>query len=288
MKSISEGLTKNYLAKLDNANITVNGIIDNFYIGNRKSNKKGNSLEFSDFKEYLPGDDVRRIDWNSYARTDKIYVKRFDEERQANINIFIDSSASMDYGEENKGYYAKLLAASLVYVALKSSDSVNIFVCGQQLEKNKLNIKGKNSFAETVEFLDKINFEGSTNLSKSIIQTKQIKINRGISFIISDFYSEDGFEEGFKALSYRKQKLSVLHIISPQELNPELNGNIRLVDSETNQMQEVSLDELVVEKYKKQLESFSNAIKESCYKTEGVYKRIITNMPLIESIGRGF
>lgn len=288
MKSISEGLTKNYLAKLDNINITVNSIIDNFYIGNRKSNKKGNSLEFSDFKEYVPGDDVRRIDWNSYARTDKIYVKRFDEERQANINIFIDSSASMDYGEENKGYYAKLLAASLAYVALKSSDSVNIFVCGQQLEKSKLNIRGKNSFAETVEFLDKINFEGSTNLSKSIIQTKQIKINRGISFIISDFYSEDGFEEGFKALSYRKQKLSVLHIISPQELNPELNGNIRLVDSETNQMQEVSLDELVVEKYKKQFESFSNAIKESCYKTEGVYKRIITNMPLIENIGRGF
>lgn len=283
MKSISESFTKNYLNKLDNMNISIKTVMDNFYIGNRKSNKKGNSLEFSDFKEYIPGDDIRRIDWNSYARTDRIYVKRFDEEREAGINIFIDASTSMDYGNENKGYYSKILSASLAYIALKSSDNVNIFVCGDELKQSKLNLRSKRFFSDTVEFLDNIRFEGNTSLSRAILQTKDIRLNKGISFIISDFFSEDGFEDGIKSLYYRKQKIAVLHIVSPQEANPALNGNIRFIDSESGLTEEVNLDETVLKNYKKQFEIFSNTIKEAAYKTEGAYKRIVTDMPVIEN-----
>lgn len=277
MKSIKNYITKQYLSNLNTMNISINSIIDNFYTGARKSNKNGISLEFSDFKEYTPGDDIRRIDWNNYAHNDKIYIKRFKEEKQAIVNIFLDASKSMDYGNENKGYYSKIMAATIAYISLKNLDSVNIFVCNDKLIKKQIN--NKNLFADTINFLDNIQYSGETDLIRSISALG--KINKGISFILSDFLLQNRYKDAIKALQYKKQEIFIMHILSPQELLPQQSGNIKLVDSETLESKEITIDDNILQKYLIVLKDFQNEIKDFCLNIGANYKLISTNSILI-------
>lgn len=282
MKHISDAITKEYLAKLDTMNISLSSIVDNFYIGTRKSNKNGISVEFSDFKEYTIGDDMRHADWNSYARTERLYIKRFKEEKQASVNIFLDTSKSMDYGNENKGYYSKLIAASIAYIALKNSDNVNIYICNELLKLNKINISSKKLFLDIINFLDNIKFDGKTNLSQSISELSVIKLKKGISFILSDFFSQDGYKNSVKSLKYKKQEVILIHILSPQEIFPQHEGNIKFVDSETQEIREVTVNERILQEYKTILKEFQNEIKEFCLGLGVGYKQISTDSSIID------
>lgn len=282
MKYIHDTITKEYLAKLDTMNISLSNIVDNFYIGTRKSNKNGISVEFSDFKEYTIGDDVRHADWNSYARTERLYIKRFKEEKQASINIFLDTSKSMDYGNENKGYYSKLIAASIAYIALRNSDNVNIYICNELLKLNKINISSKKSFLGIINFLDNIKFDGKTNLSQSISELSAINLKKGISFILSDFFSQDGYKNSVKALKYKKQEIILIHILSQQEIFPQNEGNIKFIDSETQEIKEVTVDECILQEYKTVLKEFQNEIKEFCLDLGVGYKQISTDSSIID------
>lgn len=283
MKHISDTITKEYLAKLDTMNISISSIIDNFYIGTRKSNKNGISVEFSDFKEYTIGDDMRRADWNSYARTERLYIKRFKEEKQASINIFLDASKSMDYGNENKGYCAKLMAASIAYIALKNSDTVSIYICNELLKLNKIDIKSKNLFLNLISFLDSIKFDGKTNLSKTISELSAVKFKNGISFILSDFFSQDDYKDSIKSLKYKKQEIILIHILSPQEISPQDEGTIKFIDSETEEFREVTVNEHILKEYRTVLKEFQNEIREFCLDLGAGYKQISTNSSIIEA-----
>lgn len=273
MEYIKDFITNQYLSKLDNMNISISDIIDNFYAGLRKSNKTGMSLEFSDYKQYITGDDIRHIDWNNYAHSDKLYIKRFNEDKQANINIFLDLSKSMSL--YNKGYYAKIIAASLAYISLKASDSVRVYICDEDSAKNQISANNKNSFKELINFLDNIEYKENTNLSKTIFNILKINnVKKGISFFISDFFSEDGYEQAIKALKYKKQKIVAIHILSPQELNPDYSQNIRFIDSESGKQCDVFVDEYIVNQYLQLLKSFKDSLKDFCFSMGVAYKLI--------------
>lgn len=285
MKYVKDFMTNQYLSKLDNMNISISDIINNFYSGIRKSSKKGMSLEFSDYKQYIMGDDIRHIDWNNYAHSDKLYIKRFNEDKQTNINIFLDLSKSMDFGEENKGYYSKIIAASIAYISLKTSDSVKIYVCDENLKPNTLLFNGKNSFNSIVNFLDCIDCKGNTNLSQTIFNILKISdIKKGFCFLISDFFSEDGYEKAIKTLQHKKQKITVLHVLSPQELNPNYNDNIKLIDSETGQECNILFDNNIKQQYLKTVENFRDSIKNFCLKVGVAYKLISTDSPFLKEL----
>lgn len=285
MKQLNEGLTKGYIAYLEHFSMDARGKMSNAALnGQRKSGAKGSSMEFSDFREYSTGDDLRRIDWNSYARTDKLFTKVFLEEKQAEINIFLDCSASMGIDEE-KGFYAKLIAASIAYIALKNNDSVNIYAWSDGLKQWKLNNTSRNNFAQIVSFLDGLEFDGQTHLSQSI-GSAVVKAGRGISVVISDFFIEEEFKESVDRLRYKKQQISMVQVLSREDTNPSVGGNKRLTDCETGEFRDITVNERLLGEYKKILSHMQAAMKEYCRKTNANFSTVTTNVSIEECVKR--
>jgi uncharacterized protein (DUF58 family) len=284
MATLIHSFTKEYLTQLEAFNLQITNVLQSGYGGLRKSKAKGMSLEFSDFRSYSFGDDLRRIDWNSYARFDKLFVKLFMEEKQSNVNIFLDTSASMGYGEPEKAFYSKQLAASIAYIALKNMDRVNIYGCNRTITAKKMDLQTKNTFLETVKFLDTLQIEDETKLVQSILQMRHTNMAKGISIIISDFFSMDGYKEVVKMLQYKNQEVILIQILSPQELNPQVKGNIRLIDGETAEYKDIELTENIVYTYKQAVESYQQGIKAFCHQRGQQYVFLSTEIPIIQGI----
>lgn len=281
MPKLVEVFNKDYIGKLESFSIYMDTLLMNGYSGARKSKAKGMSLEFSDFRPYVLGDDIRRIDWNSYGRFDKLFIKLFMEEKQGSINIFIDSSASMQGGEPEKLFYAKQLAASIAYIALRNMDLVNLFAFSDEITNEKKNIQTKNLFPDLLDFLDNLPVNKESRLVNALNKIKNIPMTKGISFIISDFFSEDGYEEAVKLLQYKKQQIVLVQILSPEEIDPTIRGNLRLVDSESGKAKDIELTQDRINNYKKALEKFKNQIQTFCTKRGQQYIFLSTDIPIL-------
>ena len=181
-----------FLQKLERLALQSSNLIQGGTGGNRRSKAKGSSIEFSDFREYTLGDDYRSIDWNAYARFDRLFIKLYMEEREANVTIFLDTSTSMDYGNPNKGVLAKKLAAIFVYIALANYDRVGIVAMNDDVSDQYPYFSGKPGFFRALEFIDNLPFSGGTSLYKSIPNFTPLRGRKGISIILSDFLARDG------------------------------------------------------------------------------------------------
>lgn len=228
--------------------------------GSRKSRSKGSSVEFSDYREYSAGDDFRRVDWNAYGRFDKLFVKLFMEEREALINIFIDSSKSMDFGSAKKSELTLKLAAVISFVGLNNLDRVCINVLTDRELRQSQIMTGRSNFERTVKFLEGIEFSGNTNIN-SCIKSKEFN-SKGVSIIISDFFTPGGIEEAVKYLLYKKQDIILLNILSQEETAPDFEGYIRFIDSETGSAKDVAVTSAIIKRYKSALKNFTDGLKE--------------------------
>lgn len=242
--------------------------------GGRKSNAKGSSVEFSDFREYIPGDDIRRIDWNAYARFDRLFVKLFMEEKEGLFRIFLDSSKSMDFGTPNKSVHAKQLAAALSYCILDNSDRVILNVMKDSKLETHPGTAGKQGFSKLIDILSSISFEGSNDFARSI-KSKDIN-GRGMSIIISDLYT-DSLEDALKYLTYKKQELIVFHVLSPEELNPEILETVNLIDSESVAAMKVTGSNGLIKEYKQTLDNHVKQLQTVCKKYSAHYIQSFSN-----------
>lgn len=275
-----------FFKKLENISINARMPMTEGASGGRKSKAKGSSVEFSDFREYALGDDFRRIDWNAYGRFDKLFVKLFMEEREALVNIFIDCSKSMDYGEQHKGTCALKLAAVLGYLALNNLDRVCINrVAGDNLAPS-ISYMGRGMFSRTIDFLQQTEFSGTTNLS-SAIKKKDLK-QRGISILISDFFTKGSLEEAIKYLVYKRQEVILIHILSKEEIEPELNGQVRLIDVETSEDVTISVTPKLLKLYRDKFNSFTSNLKEQTKRFNGSFLQICSEEPLEKIIFEHF
>jgi uncharacterized protein (DUF58 family) len=259
------------LKKLDTIAIHVKMLMSEGGGGNRKSRSKGSSVEFSDFREYTMGDDFRRIDWNAYGRFDKLFVKLFMEEQEALIHVFVDSSKSMDFGSPKKSDLALKLAGVLAFLALNNLDRVCINSLNKDSFKQSATVTGRSMFDRCIAFLEGITFSGETDLNA--IKKKEFR-SRGMAIIISDFFSPGGMEEAIKYLLYKKQDVFLIHILSPEETNPELEGQVRLLDSETGAVMDVAVTPALLKQYHKKLGEFNHNIKEFCSKMGASYIQV--------------
>jgi uncharacterized protein (DUF58 family) len=271
-----------FLKKLDNIVINVRMMMNTGSEGNRKSRSKGSSVEFSDFREYSPGDDFRRIDWNAYGRFDRLYVKLFMEEREAMVNIFIDSSRSMYFGEPKKSLAAIKLSGVLAYLALNNMDRVCLNSLAGALVKQSTALNGRGMFQRCADFLERIQFDGITDLN-SAIKKKDFK-GSGISIIFSDFFTPMGIEEAVKYLLYKKQDVILVHLLAPEELEPEITGQIRLLDSETGETRDISVTPELLSRYDKKLNAFINNIREFCSKIGATYIQVSSAEPIEKTV----
>ncbi|HZJ57006.1 MAG TPA: DUF58 domain-containing protein [Clostridia bacterium] len=274
---------QDFLNKLNRLSLASKMAVKGSTGGQRKSNLKGDSVEFSDFKEYTPGDDFRRIDWNAYARFERLFIKLFMEEQQSQITIILDCSGSMDFGDPNKGFLAKQLAGIFCYLGLNTLDRVGLLCINDKVEDRLPYFTGKQGFWKALKFIEEIPFGGRTSLNTAIKMCQSIGSRGGTTIILSDLFSQDGYEEGIKYLQYQKQEISLIHILSPEELDPPWDGNIRLVDKEDQNYRDINVTQQVMRAYRDTLDGFLRDVREFCY-NRGVHYVPINSGTGIEGI----
>ena len=228
--------------------------------GGRKSNSKGNSVEFSDFREYMIGDDIRRIDWNAYARFDKLFVK-----------LFMDCSESMKFGEKSKEVCAKRIAGALSYIVLENGDRLYINALKDNHAVTAGSFSGMQSFIRTIKFIEDAPLGGPNDLYTSI-KEKDFK-NRGLSFIITDGYTEN-LDEVIKYLKYKKQDVVLIQVLSDEEMDPRYEGILNLKDSEFLSELRVSFNASAMKMYRESLRNFLDNIDNLCKKYGVTYIRV--------------
>lgn len=253
--------------------------------GGRKSFLKGNSVEFSDFREYMLGDDIRKIDWNAYGRMNRLFIKLFQEEKEGVFRIFIDGSKSMDFGEHKKSVLARRIAGMLSYIVLNNQDRVYV---NQITEKEIIagkGMTGKQSFGRILNQLENMEFTGSVNLKDSVTGTKFV--GRGTTILISDFLDQPELDELLRYLAYHKQEIVLIQTLSEEEVHPDLEGHINLIDMESKQDMKVSMSSSVLRAYDKTLKEFQASLREAARKYQANFLWVHTAEALDKFIFEG-
>ena len=269
-----------FYAKLNTLKLSTKLKLNAGMSGSRKSTAKGNSVEFSDFREYMLGDDIRRIDWNAYGRMDKLFVKLFMEEKEGLFHIMLDCSKSMDYGERKKSVLARRIAAALSYIILNQLDRVYLTTIKENEIKSTKGMTGRQSFQKILMELEHVTFEGTTDL-KTGIMSKPYP-SKGVVMIISDFFEEnqEQLEEMVKYLTYKKQEVVLIQTLAIEEVHPELEGTLRMIDMETNKEERITMSQKVLKQYEKTLHQFQNHLMHIAKKYQAQYLTMTTEDPL--------
>lgn len=272
---MSELFDKEFFQKLNRLKLAMNIRIDKGMSGARKSSAKGSSVEFSDFREYIPGDDIRRIDWNVYGRLDKLFIKQFMEEKEAFYHIFVDSSASMNFGEKKKSDMALKLAAVFVWLVQKQLDRVEILTLSDGRLDRTSPITGRSSFARMLDELEKVSFGGTTGINEAI---SRAKINgRGVTIIISDFLDPEGIDEAIKFLTFKRQEVMLLQVLAHEEIEFDEEGTFAIKDMETSDEVRVTMSRQTIKNYQKTLESHNQKIQRLAKKYGCAYMQITSD-----------
>ncbi|MGH7293455.1 MAG: DUF58 domain-containing protein, partial [Polyangiaceae bacterium] len=255
-----------FMRKLEMLSLVSRRIFAGKTRGERRSARRGGSVEFSDYLPYAPGDDFRAIDWNAYARLEHLFLKLFVEEEDLSVHIVLDCSRSMAFGGAAPGAQTKLalgkrLAGALAYIALASYDraSVAAFGAGDRAIETTPLLRGKGRIFRIFDFLERISpREGAVSLDAALrTLVERHRPRPGVIVLITDLLDQAGYEEGLKRLRYGPWEPLLLHVLSPEELDPPRAGDHRLIDSEApGRAVEVSLDGRAIAAYRKRLLAF--------------------------------
>lgn len=248
--------------------------------GERKSPRKGSSVEFCDYRNYEVGDDLRYVDWNIFGRLDRLYVKLFVDEEDLCVHLLLDSSASMDYGDPSKFRYGTRLAGALAFVGLVNLERVGVGVVRDRVGEGWSPSRGRKQFFPLLNFLGNLRPGGPTGLNGSLSAYARRASEPGLAIVISDLLDPAGYEAGLRALRERRFDIHVIHLLSPQETNPLFGGDLRLVDAETGEVRELSFDGEAHRSYRQRLHAFLERAEEFCRANEINYHQLVTDMPL--------
>lgn len=279
--------------------------------GGRRSLGKGSSVEFADFREYLPGDDIRRIDWNVYGRMDRLFVKLFMQEQEGLYTVVVDTSASMNFGEPTKSVMASRLAGAFGYMALRAQDRVRlasvhakaIHGTGQAVAEDgkafrdfrtdpqtkvEAGITGMQSFNRYLAQIERLAFEGQTDLWNSI--RKITFPRRGCTIVLSDFMDRQAdpvhmeqITQVLKYLRFQKQDIILIRIVSQEDIKPEMQGTVNLVDEETGEELKVTMTGKLMEEYGKQVERYRLELQKLAKRYQAKWMEV-TNLETIDQI----
>lgn len=278
--------TEDFLQQLERLSLAARKAVLGQTQGERRSPRRGQSVEFSDFRPYVAGDDFRRIDWNAYARLEKFFIKLFVEEEDLTVHFLIDASRSMRWGEPQKLDYALHAAGALGYVSLCGLDRVTAAGLGEGANGGSHfpPHRGKRQALAFFNYLEGLaaaggaepsHFDPAARLKSYAATAKQ----GGLLVLFSDLM-DDGWKDGLSALVSRGLQVSVVHILSPDEVSPELEGDLKLVEVEGGAALEVTADYALIAGYKKHLAAWQADLAEFCARRAINYVPVETSLPL--------
>ena len=226
-------LSDEFFSRLETLSLNLKAELAGFFGGKHLVRTYGQTVEFADYREYMLGDDIRRIDWNLYSRFEKFYLKLFTDERQMHIQIFLDCSASMGKTDPKKAAYSVGVAGALGFLAVHNMDKVSFkLIKGDKAEDPFGTIVGKNSFFRAISTLENIEFVDEVDLAEAITKCPTGS-NDGLTVIISDFMTDSNWKKAVDYLLYKKRQVMLVQILSPEEVDPLYSGRINLIDSES-------------------------------------------------------
>lgn len=233
--------------------------------GNHQSKSFGSSCEFADYRDYMPGDDITKIDWNAYARFEKLYLKLYLDERQLHTRIYIDASRSMGYGKGKKDEQAIRLAAALAYLSICEMDKVSIYAIRENgVEEIISNMLGKDTYISSIGRLNELSFDGDSYITDALLPSA-VGYGDGLSVIISDFLTDNNYEDAIDHLTSKKRDIFCIQVLSREELNPKVRGKMHFFDSEnTSKFYRKNINREIAQAYKRALEYATGRIADLC------------------------
>lgn len=276
--------TSEFLAQLERLSLASRRVFRGRVKGERRSPRKGHSVEFCDYRAYGPGDDLRYVDWNVYGRLDRLHVKLFVDEEDLCLHLLVDGSASMSFGSPSKLAYAVRAAAALGFVGLVNLERVGVGILRERLSEGTSPTRGRNQFAKLVDVLAHVRPAGRTSLNAALASYAVRTREPGVAVVFSDLLDPDGYEAGLRALLERRYDVHLVHLLDPEEMNPEIVGEFRLLDSETGEACELSVDGEAVRAYRDRLREFLEKAETFCRTKEIGYHRVVTDTPVEEFV----
>ena len=275
----SELLDPEFMSRLERLDIVSRKIFAGKTKGERRSKRKGQSVEFADYRNYVVGDDLRFLDWNVYGRLERLFIKLFFEEEDLHVNVLFDVSKSMDFGSPTKALYAKRVAAALAYIGLVNYNRVSLYAFSDRYGPELAGVRGRRLIHQVLGFLSEIDAEGAGNMSAACKRFAIRYPQRGVVLLLSDFMDKGGYEAGLRYLIGRHYDLYAIQILSPEEIDPPLTGDLRLVDAEDDDVAEVTISRALINRYKQNLNAYCQELREFCSKRGVTYLFTSTQVP---------
>jgi uncharacterized protein (DUF58 family) len=272
-------LSSEFMARLDQLDVISRKLLAGKMKGERRSKRRGQSVEFADYRNYVIGDDLRFIDWNIYARLDRLFLKLFLEEEDLAVHILVDVSKSCDYGDPNKALYMKKVAAALGYIGLVNYNRVSVSAMADGVVAETGGLRGRTRVARLIDFLGNLQVAGAGDLGDSCKRFALTHRQKGVCVVLSDFFDKGGYENGLRYVAGGRYDLFAIQILSPQEINPELQGDLKLRDMEDDDMAEVSITQPLMKQYKANLNAYCLAVKDYITRRGGTYLFASTAVP---------
>lgn len=257
-------LDPKFLARLEQLELVSRKVFTGKMKGDRLSKRKGQSVEFADFRNYVVGDDLRYLDWNMYGRLDRLFIRLFLEEEDLHFYLLIDNSLSMDFGTPTKLHLAKQVAAALGFIGLANLDRVVIEAFNDHITQSMPAARGRRSLWRLMDFLTKLEPAGPSDLARAL-RTFSLKCSgKGVVVLISDFMDKGGYEEALRYLIARQLDVYVLQILSQEEIEPAVVGDLKLIDAEDADEAEITVSAALIRRYKQNLDAFRAGLAEFC------------------------
>ena len=298
---MDELLDSRLIGSISRLDLTSKKIFAGKLKGERRSKKRGESVEFADHRPYVIGDDPRFIDWNIFGRLDRLFMKLFLEEEDLALHVVIDATESQDCGEPNKFFYAQQVAMALGYIGLINLNRVQVTVVGGSVQTDKekdepralgagpedgpvlhhiRDLRGRRRTADLARFLCSLRPGGDADFAAAAKRIALSRRGRGVMVVISDFFMKEGHADGLRLLVGRGYDLFALQSLSPQEVEPDIAGDLRLVDVEDGDRAEVTISAPLMKRYKQNLAAYCQGLRDFCARREITGLTVRTDTPI--------
>lgn len=277
-KALEDLVDARLIARIEPLDLSSRRIFSGKLLGERRSKKRGQSVEFADHRPYVTGDDLRRIDWNIFGRLDRLFMKLFLEEEDLCLHLVLDASASSDCGEPGKFLFQQKAAMALGYVGLVNLNRVACSVMGgamgaqgtepvaspadPSLVSSLKDLRGRRRTQDLARFLCSIEPGGAFSFRAAAERIALSRRGKGVMVVFGDFFFKDGYEQGLRMLSGRGYDLFVVQVLSPQEIEPDLAGDLRLKDVEDADLAEVTISAPLLKRYKANLRAYTEQLQQ--------------------------
>jgi len=277
---LTDLLSGEFMARLDALDLFSRKMLQGKLQGERRSKKRGAGVEFADHRQYVAGDDLRHVDWNIFGRLDQLFLKVFLVEQDLSVQIVLDVSASTGTGEPGKSLAIRRLGAALAYVGLVNNNRVTLATFADGLVGHLPNLRGRNYLPRMAEFLLTAEPEGPSRFDKACRQLTAARAGAGLMIVVSDFLFKEGYEEALRRLISRHWDLYVIQMLSPQELAPELTGDLKLIDVEDLDGAEITASAALLDYYKRNLAAYCNELRAFCRRRGATYALTNSGEPI--------